>query len=81
MRSDAGGDSGVSLAVAGGLMGAARALLQSQGANDGRVWRRCFVTGDVTPYRRAFASRNCVLSGANPCELVRTRRESVANIS
>eukprot|EP00966_Prymnesium_polylepis_P157350 3636403-Prymnesium_polylepis.1 len=36
-------------------------------------------TGDVTPHRCAFASRNCVISGANPCELVRTLRESVAN--
>ena len=34
----------------------------------------------MTSYRRAFASRNCVISGANLCELVRTRRESVANL-
>eukprot|EP00966_Prymnesium_polylepis_P185210 4292543-Prymnesium_polylepis.1 len=29
-------------------------------------------TGDVTPHRRSFASRNCVISGVNPCERVRT---------
>eukprot|EP00966_Prymnesium_polylepis_P069039 1604003-Prymnesium_polylepis.2 len=37
------------------------------------------VTGDVS-HRRAFASRNCVISGANLCGLVRTCRESVANL-
>eukprot|EP00966_Prymnesium_polylepis_P315497 7290002-Prymnesium_polylepis.1 len=29
-----------------------------------------WMTGDVTPHRRAFTSRNCVISGAKPCELV-----------
>ena len=38
------------------------------------------ITGDMTSSRRAFASRNCVISGANLCELVRTRRESMANL-
>eukprot|EP00966_Prymnesium_polylepis_P332425 7387923-Prymnesium_polylepis.1 len=34
-------------------------------------WGRYLATW-VTPHRRAFASRNCVISGADPCELVRT---------
>eukprot|EP00966_Prymnesium_polylepis_P157387 3637322-Prymnesium_polylepis.1 len=38
------------------------------------------MTGDVTSHQRAFASRNCVISGANVCELVRSCRESVANL-
>ena len=38
-----------------------------------------FHTGDVKECRRTFASRNCVISTANPCERVRTRRKSVVN--
>eukprot|EP00966_Prymnesium_polylepis_P041034 952145-Prymnesium_polylepis.1 len=44
-------------------------------------WRCCVLTGDVKECRRTFASRNCVISTANPCECVRTRRKSVVNPS
>ena len=46
-RPEAGGASPASQAAIGHLMGAARALLQSQGLSGGRLWRRYFVNGAV----------------------------------